>query len=159
MSVLEYPSPLMRVATYLKPESVMLRPAATDKWHLIEALCRQLCESNGCTTKVTNDALKAVLQREKSVSTGMDGGLAVPHAAVEGLPGLMVGMAIMPDGLEFEAIDGSVTTVIVMILVPKTQKLGHLRLLAEVARRLSDLGFQQHMFAASSTGQIVDLWL
>ncbi|MDP6963227.1 MAG: PTS sugar transporter subunit IIA, partial [Planctomycetota bacterium] len=62
-------------------------------------------------------------------------------------------------GLEFEALDGSITTVAVMILVPKSQKLGHLRLLAEVARRLSDLGFQQHMFAASSPSQVVDLWL
>jgi PTS system nitrogen regulatory IIA component len=157
--LLKYPNGSMRVATYLKPEAVMLRPAASDKWQLIELLCRQICEANGCNATITNAAVKAVLQREKSASTGMDGGVAVPHSTVDGLPSLMVGMAVMPEGLEFEAIDGSVTTVIVMILVPKTQKLGHLRLLAEVARRLSDLGFQQHMFAASSTGQIVDLWL
>jgi mannitol/fructose-specific phosphotransferase system IIA component (Ntr-type) len=159
ISVLKYPRLSMRVATYLKPEAIMLRPAAADKWQLIEALCRQLCEANSCSAAITNQAVKTVLQREKSASTGMEGGVAVPHSAVDGLPGLMVGMAVMPDGLEFEAIDGSVTTVIVMILVPKSQKLGHLRLLAEVARRVSDLGFQQHMFAASSTGQIVDLWL
>ncbi|MBC8370610.1 MAG: PTS sugar transporter subunit IIA [Planctomycetes bacterium] len=149
----------MKVATYLKPEAVLLRPAASDKWQLIEKLCRQLCEANGCSAKTTNAAVKAVLEREKSASTGMDGGVAVPHAAVDDLPSLMVGMAVMPEGIEFKAIDNSITTVIVMILVPKSQKLGHLRLLAEVARRLSDLGFQQHMFAASSTGQVVDLWL
>jgi len=149
----------MRVSAYLKPEAIMLRPATTDKWQLVEVLCRQICQANGCTSAVTETAVKAVLEREKSSSTGMDGGVAVPHAAVAGLPTLMVGMAVMPEGLEFEAIDGSITTVAVLILVPKTQKLGHLRLLAEVARRLSDLGFQQHMFAASSEGQICDLWL
>ncbi|MDP6963226.1 MAG: PTS sugar transporter subunit IIA, partial [Planctomycetota bacterium] len=87
----------MKVSSYLVPEAIMLRPAAHDKWQLIEDLCKQMCSANGCSSAITQASLKAVINREKSSSTGMDGGVAVPHAAVEGLPSLMVGMAVMPE--------------------------------------------------------------
>ena len=148
----------MQVASYLMPSSVLLRPSCHNKWDLIKQLCEAVSVSYNCSPELSVSIREAVLAREESSSTGMDGGIAVPHAAVDGLNSLMVGMAVKPEGIDFDSIDGSMSTVIVLILVPKSQRFGHLRLMAEVARRLSDLGFQQHISAAKSEEQVVDLW-
>jgi len=54
---------------------------------------------------------------------------------------MLVGMALLPDGMDFEAMDGQSTEVVVLILVPKAEKLMHLQTLSEVARRLGDPRF------------------
>jgi PTS system fructose-specific IIC component len=77
---------------------------------------------------------------------------------VEGLPKMIIGMAILPEGLAFESLDSQPATVVVMILVPKSEKLAHLQTLTEVARRLSGNAFRQSLLQAQSGEQVVELW-
>ena len=74
----------MQVASYLTPSSVLLRPNCKDKWDLITQLCGAVSASYHCSSELSALIHEAVCEREKSSSTGMDGGIAVPHAAVEG---------------------------------------------------------------------------
>ena len=148
----------MSVAEHLHPAAVLLRPEAEDKWQLLHLMCEALVKAHVLPAELLESAEEALLERERSVSTGMEQGIAVPHAALDGLPGMVVGMALLPDGIDFEALDGKPTEVVVLILVPKAEKLMHLQTLSEVARRLADPRFKEQLLAAEDGAHALALW-
>jgi len=148
----------MDFPAHFRSGSVLLAPPVSDKWNLLEAMVEALSSAWNLTVEAQNLCLECVVAREQCVSTGMEAGIAVPHAAVEGLDRMLVSMAILPGGLAFESIDGQPAQIVVMILVPKHEKLIHLQTLAEVARRLGDASFRADLLAAAAPEDVVQLW-
>ena len=148
----------MSVAEHLHPAAVLLRPEAEDKWQLLRRMCEALVKAHVLPAELLDRAVEALIERERSVSTGMEQGIAVPHAALDGLPGMVVGMALIPGGIDFEALDGQPTQVVVLILVPKAEKLMHLQTLSEVARRLADPRFKEALLKAEDGAHALALW-
>lgn len=103
-------------------------------------------------------AKAALVERERSVSTGMEQGIAVPHASLDELDCLKVAMALVPNGLEFESVDGKPAKIIMCLLVPKTEKLLHLSTLTEIARRLGQASFRKELLACKSPDDVVACW-
>ena len=149
---------IMDFPAHFRPSSVLLAPKVKDKWELLHAMVEAASQSWEMSADLTAESHRCLVAREQSVSTGMEAGIAVPHAAVAGLPQMILGMAVIPEGLEFESLDGQPATVVVMILVPKSEKLAHLQTLTEVARRLSGRDFRQQLLQASSGEEVVALW-
>lgn len=148
----------MDIKSQFSPACVLLNPPVPDKWALLDCLIDCAAEAWGLDDSLRESSRAALIARERSVSTGMEAGIAVPHAAVEGLPQMIVGMALMPSGLEFESLDQRPAKLVVMILVPKHEKLAHLTTLSQVARRLSDKGFRDRLLAAPDADAIVSMW-
>ena len=148
----------MDFPAHFRPATVLLSPQFKSKWDLLDAMVDAAANAWELSAELRTECQRSLIAREESVSTGMEAGIAVPHAAVEGLSKMIIGMAILPDGLEFESLDGLPSKVVVMILVPRSEKLAHLQTLTEVARRLSDSVFRQSLLHASSGQQVVDLW-
>jgi len=96
-----------------------------------------------------------VLQRERSMSTGIEYGIAVPHAAVDGLDEVIGSMGIVgaEDGLNFESIDGRPTRLLVLLAIPPAQKLMHIRTLGDIARVLGKESVREAMLAASTSDE------
>lgn len=148
----------MPVADHLAPAAVLLAPEARDKWHLIEMLAEAMVAAGRLPAARRPEAVEALLARERCVSTGLEDGIAVPHAALDGLASMVVAMALMPEGLEFEAQDGKPAQIVVAVLVPRQEKLLHLQTLAEVARRLGDAEFRSELLLCSDGRAAVALW-
>lgn len=148
----------MPLADHLHPAAVLIAPQARDKWHLIEMLAEAMVVAGRLPRERLKDAVEALYARERCVSTGLEEGIAVPHAALEGLQGMVVSLAIVPDGMDFEAQDGQAAQVIVAVLVPRQEKLLHLQTLAEIARRLGDAEFRGGLLRCADGRQVVALW-
>ena len=148
----------MDFPTHFRNGSVLLAPPVSDKWTLLETMVDSLSATWNLSKDAQNLCLERVLERERCVSTGMEAGIAVPHAAIEGLEKMVVSMAILPGGLEFESLDGQPAEIVVMILVPKHEKLIHLQTLTEVARRLGDASFRAELLSAASPEAVIQLW-
>lgn len=148
----------MPLADCLHPAAVLVAPSAVDKWQLIGHLTDAMVASGRLPAARQAEALKALFAREKSVSTGMERGIAIPHAALEDLPGMVVAMALIPDGLEFDSQDGRPAQIVVAVLVPRHEKLLHLQALAEVARRLGDPSFKEKLLLCRDGRAAVALW-
>jgi len=148
----------MDFPTHFRAGSILLAPPVSDKWELLESMVDALATAWNLSSEVRNLCLECVVAREECVSTGMEAGIAVPHAAVEGLEQMFVSMALLPDGLDFASLDDKPAQIVVMILVPKHEKLMHLQTLTEVARRLGDVSFRDQLLQASSTEDVVQLW-
>lgn len=148
----------MPLADHLHPAAVLIAPPARDKWHLIEMLAEAMVVSGRLPAVRRADAVEALRARERCVSTGLEDGIAVPHAALDGLPGMVVALALLPDGIAFEAQDGKPTQVVVSVLVPRQEKLLHLQTLAEVARRLGDADFRARLLQCTDGRDAISLW-
>ena len=148
----------MPLADSLHPAAVLVAPAARDKWALIERLTEAMVAAGRLPKERQAEAVQALFAREKCVSTGLEHGIAVPHAALERLGQMTVAMALLPDGLDFDSQDGRPARVVVAVLVPREEKLLHLQTLAEVARRLGDEGFRERLLDCRDGRAAVALW-
>ena len=129
----------MRPTELLRPSDIVLRFDPADKWQAIRDLIDHLVESERLDPALAEEVREAVLTRERSMSTGMEHGVAIPHAAVEDLGEIVgcIGVVQSEQGLEFESIDGQAARVVVLLVIPKGQKLLHIRTLADIARVMS----------------------
>lgn len=148
----------MSIASLLHPKAVLVAPRVEDKWELLSAMVDQMIEAGLFGADLREDAHAALVERERSMSTGMEAGIAIPHAAMDGIESLAVAIALLPDGLEFGSLDGAPTHIAVCLMVPKREKLAHIRTLAEVARRLGDPEFRDALVACTTGDQAVALW-
>ncbi len=148
----------MSLADHLDPRAVLIDPQARDKWQLLEVLVQALADAGLLPASRVEDARAALEARERSVSTGMEQGIAVPHAALEDLDRVLAAMAILRDGLDFQSLDSQPARLVVLLLVPKHEKVTHVRTLTEVARRLGSAYFRERILAAATPEDVVELW-
>ncbi|MBN1243823.1 MAG: cation:proton antiporter [Spirochaetales bacterium] len=83
-------------------------------------------------------ALADVLERERSMSTGMTHGIAMPHAKTDAVEHQVVAVGVSRHGVDFQCHDGSPATVVTLILTPKRASEPHLQLLAALGATLND---------------------
>lgn len=129
----------MRLSELFRAEDLIVGFQPADKWDAIKRLMDHLVARGRLPAHLRAGIEEAVCARERSMSTGMERGIAIPHAAVDGLSKLVgvMGVAKRPGGLAFDSIDAQPTTLVVLLLVPRDQKLAHIRTLADIARLLS----------------------
>lgn len=142
----------MQLEDIFRPESFLLGLRAADKWAAIERMMEHLRATGAVPEEHASDMLDAVLARERSMSTGMEHGLAIPHAAVEGLESAQACLAVVAgdEGLSFESIDHGATHLVVLLLIPRNQKLLHIRTLANIARLLGQDEVRQRLREAGT---------
>lgn len=142
----------MRLSELLTPDDLILDFAPGDKWDSIGLLVDHLSRLGRIPESEVETIRDAVLARERSMSTGMERGIAIPHAAVDGVEQLAVGLGIVRSegGLSFESIDGQPARLVVLLVIPKAQKLLHIRTLADVARVLGKESVREALLGAES---------
>lgn len=99
----------------------------------------------------------ALSEREKLGSTGFGGGVALPHARIEGLPRIVIMIARLAHAVEFNAVDNMPVDMVVAILSPPAAGADHLKALARVSNRLRDRAFVAKLRGAGSRDAIYAL--
>ncbi len=129
----------MLLTELFAPEDLVVGFSPADKWQALRDLVDHLVHAGRLAEEHSETVLEAVLSREKSMSTGMEHGIAIPHAAVDEIDSAIacMGLVSTEEGLAFESIDGRPARLVVLLLIPRAQKLLHIRTLADVARVLS----------------------
>lgn len=140
----------MRLTELFSAEDLIVRFEPTDKWDAIRRLVGHLVQRGRLAPGTEAMIVEAVLARERSMSTGMEHGIAIPHAAVEGVDNVVACMGVVSNaqGLAFDSIDGRPTRVIVLLIIPRAQKLLHIRTLADIARVLGRDSVRDALIAA-----------
>ena len=144
----------MRLCELFSVDDVIVCFAPTDKWDAIRKLVGHLVARGRLPAASATPIVDAVLARERSMSTGMEHGIAIPHAAVDGVETVVACMGIVSDekGLAFESIDGRPTRVVVLLIIPRAQKLLHIRTLADIARVLGRDAVREALIGAPDAG-------
>ncbi len=138
----------MRIVDLLGKDSIRLNGKASGKTDVIDTMV-SLMEKGGHLSdiKVYKDA---VLKREAEGTTGIGEGVAIPHAKTDAV--LSPGLAAMtlPDGVDFESLDGYPVRLVFMIAAPDTKDNVHLEVLSRLSVLLMDQRFREHLLHAKS---------
>lgn len=138
----------MKITDLLQKQSIQLQAHPTTK----DIAIRQLAELMDASGNLKNKEqyIKDVLIREESGSTGLGMGLATPHAKSIGVktPGLAA--MTVPEGMNFESLDGEPTRLFFMIAAPEGQADMHVQVLANLATLIMDPEFKEALIKAQT---------
>lgn len=87
-----------------------------------------------------HDALNAVIAREEGLSTGLEHGLAMPHARTAAVNRLVCAIGMKQEGLDFGTLDGSPARIIILLLAPLETPAPQLQAIAMLSRILNEQG-------------------
>ena len=145
----------MRITELLKKESIELGVKVADKNAAIDKLI-SLMDAGGRLNS-TQGYKEGILAREALGSTAIGEGIAIPHAKVEAVkePGLAA--MVVPEGVDYEAFDGSLANLIFMIAAPAAGDDVHLQALSRLSTLLMNPGFKESLIAAKDTDEFLDI--
>ncbi len=103
-------------------------------------------------------AYNDVLTREAQGSTGLEYGIAVPHAKTDAVKSLTIAMGISTAGVDFGALDGNPSKLFFLILSPPDQPGPHIEALAEIARLTRSKAFCNMVTTAVSSREVVEIF-
>ncbi len=108
--------------------------------------------------KSADRALSALLDREAMGSTGLEEGIAVPHAKCDAVERLTVAIGIAPRGIDFQALDGKPSTMFFLLLAPPEQAGQHIEALSEIAKMTRSKSFCRLLLASETPEEVVELF-
>ena len=145
----------LKLSELLIKDLVILPLEASDKWQAIAAIAKAPVRAGRVPAAAQKDIEQALVQREKSMTTGMEHGIAIPHAAVDGIPEVLAVLAISRAGIPFDALDGQPARVLVGLMIPRQKKLLHIKTLAEIAKLLARETVRKQLLECESADQVL----
>jgi PTS system nitrogen regulatory IIA component len=125
----------MDIRLFLSPSETIANVRATDKTRLLKELCLRAAQALKLDEA---DISTAILKREELGSTGVGGGIAIPHARIPNLQKPFGVLAHLRKPIDFHAIDGEAVDIVFLLLLPVAPAGEQLNALAAVARKLRD---------------------
>jgi mannitol/fructose-specific phosphotransferase system IIA component (Ntr-type) len=129
---------------------------AMDKWEAIPELVDLLVAAHEIRLSDRDAVIEAVFAREKSLSTGLKYGLAVPHGAVDCVQDIVAAMGTTK-GIPFESVDDKPARLVVLLVIPRGSFQRHVRTLAGVSRLATIPELRERLLSASSAADIIEV--
>lgn len=141
--------------TRLERSCFAARLAARTKRGILEELADMLVAGGAVRPECRPDVLAALVEREEKMSTGMQLGVAIPHAKTDKVDQLVTAVALSEEGVDFQSLDGQPSHIFVATVSPKTDAGGHIRFLADISRQLASARVRERVLAAHSAEEMV----
>ena len=130
---------------------------AHSKKEAIEKLVNSTLEAFPKSVVDKDLVVPAVLEREESMPTGLDNGIAVPHGRTDGVNGLIGAIALVDNsenenGIipDYETIDHSKIQILVLTLVPETKETPYLSLMATICKLFAKSEVREQLLACKT---------
>ena len=141
----------MGVLEILRAERVSVANASEGVVRTKAEALRRLAALLATGTDVSVTEIERVLvEREKIQSTGVGGGVAIPHGGISTLEVHIGAVLLCPTPIDFDAIDAAPVSILFAVIGPKREAGEHLKILARVSRLLRQDEFRKRLLAAPS---------
>ncbi len=144
----------MKICDVLQKETILADLKARTKKGILEELVAPI-------SKIANvnpeDLVKVLMEREQLGSTGIGGGIGIPHGKMKDIDALILGFGLSRKGVDFESLDGQPTHIFFLLMTPENSTGLHLKLLAAISRILKNDLFKARLLKASSSDEIFDI--
>ena len=143
----------MKILDVLSKEAINLNMGARDKKGALEELVAPVAATTGASAE---KLVKVLMERERLGSTGIGGGVGIPHGKLKNLESLILGFGLSRQGVEFESMDGQPTHIFFLLLTPENSAGVHLILLARISRLLKSSGFKERLMKSKTPEDILE---
>jgi PTS system nitrogen regulatory IIA component len=144
----------MKICDVLDRKSILPDLKARNKKGILEELVIPVAEIAGVSRQ---DLTKVLMERERLGSTGIGGGIGIPHGKMKNLELLVLGFGLSRKGVDFESLDGRPTHIFFILITPENSTGLHLKLLARISRILKNDPFKSRLLAAADGDEILGI--
>ena len=137
----------MKICDVLKKEAILADLKAQNKKGILEELVFPVSEIANVHQE---DLVKVLMEREQLGSTGIGGGIGIPHGKMKDIDKLVVGFGLSRKGVEFESLDGLPTHIFFLLITPENSTGLHLKLLARISLILKHDPFKTRLLNATT---------
>ncbi len=144
----------MKISEILIKESIIADLAADNKTGVLQELADAVAQS----TKASPNDIAAVLkEREALGSTGIGGGIAIPHGKLDRVESVTVGFGLSRKGIEYDSLDDKPVHIFFLLLTPENSTGGHLKVLAQISKLLKMDHFKERLKSAGSVNELYEI--
>ena len=147
----------LRLDKLLSEDCIVMNLESNSKEDLIKSMVTVLDDKNLLIDK--NETLKAILEREKTMSTGMQHGVALPHGKTDAVKNMCMAVGLKPEGLDFQSLDGKLSRVFILIASRKNGAEPHIQLLSEVSKKLYSEESVQKLLTCKTKKEVRDFFI
>ena len=145
----------MKITDLMSKEAIKIHGHASSKMGAIDQMVSLMNKQGNVSDK---EAYKeAVIERENLSTTGMVDGIAIPHARTTAITQAGIAAMTLPEGVDYESMDGQPTTLIFLIGAPDNGDNVHLQVLSELSTLLMDHDFCEDLKNAGTPEEFLSI--
>ena len=143
----------MKITDLLSTSAIKINGTANSKEELISKMVDLMANNGNIINK--EEYKRVVLEREKEGTTGIGEGIAIPHGKTDAVskPGLAA--MVVPNGVNFDSLDGQPAKLIFLIAAPNTKDNVHLDVLSRLSTLLMDKRFREELLNAETPAEFM----
>jgi fructose-specific phosphotransferase system IIA component len=144
----------MKLTDYITPEHVKIGLEGENKEEVIEELVSLLVETSDVSDA---DVIhEAVMNREREGSTGLEKGVAIPHAKSDAVKKLSIVIGVSREGVDFAAQDGKPSHLFFLMVAPTAESGPHVQAIAKIVKMIKLDKFRKKLVEAKRPDDVVD---
>ncbi len=144
----------MRILDVLQRDSILVDLQARDKKGVLEELSLPVARLAEVSPE---DLVRVLLDRERLGSTGIGGGIGIPHGKLKELKSLVLGFGLSRKGVDFESMDGRPTHIFFLLVTPENSTGLHLKLLARISKILKNDPIKERLLKADNPDEVMSI--
>lgn len=144
----------MKILDVLQKEAIISDLKSQDKKGILEELVAPIARITGVNHK---DIVRVLMDREQLGSTGIGGGIGIPHGKLKQLESLALGFGLSRKGVDFESMDNQPTHIFFLLVTPENSTGLHLKMLARISRILKYDQFKKNLLDAANSDEIFSI--
>lgn len=142
----------MKLLEVLTKETILIDLASRDKKSVLEELAAPVASMANIST---DELVRVLMEREQLGSTGIGGGIGIPHGKLKQIDRLFLGFGLSRKGVNFDSMDGRPTHIFFLLLTPEQSTGLHLKILARISRLLKSDVFKDQLMRARDASDIL----
>jgi mannitol/fructose-specific phosphotransferase system IIA component (Ntr-type) len=147
----------MKFSDFVTLDAIRSHVDATTKEGVIREMVQALVDAGRIEVGEMEGIIRAIMKREDLGSTGIGRGVAVPHTKHPSVNRLVGTVAVSPEGINFDSLDGEPVHLFFILVSPPDRPGDHLRALENISRQLRDDAFCRLLKGAKTPEDIQHL--
>ncbi len=144
----------MYIIDLLTPERTLYASLITSKKRALEVLSQLFAQPSGIDS---HELFEAFIERERLGTTAIGHGIAIPHVRCKMVKQPQAALMVLPQALDFNALDQQQVDILVGLIVPAEATTEHLQILATLAESFSDESFCNQLRQATDSQSLYQI--
>jgi fructose-specific phosphotransferase system IIA component len=144
----------MRLKDILSEDRIKIPLENTQKEKIIEEMVGLVDKSNKLRNK--SQILKAVLDREAVMSTGVGDEVAIPHGKADGVEDIVAALGITKEPVDFKSLDDKPVRLVWLLVGPQDKTGPHLKALSRISRLMHKKEFRERLMHTRTPKEMID---
>jgi mannitol/fructose-specific phosphotransferase system IIA component (Ntr-type) len=146
---------VIKVSDFLSPRRIRIIKENTDKQSILELSAGILTEDE--PSLKNEELLELFIKREEEFSTGLGGGVALPHAFSGKTDSVKAALLIIPEGADFNSLDGEPVNFVFALSEPESYRSEHVNILMDISRIMMIPGIKEELLDAGSSEDVINI--